>query len=99
MDIGATVCRPTPDCAACPLSAHCRWFSGGGADLDPAIGSAGVSGRQAPFAGSDREARGALLRAVADTARPRCEFRADIVEGLLADGLVVCDDAGLLSLP
>ena len=25
MDLGAVVCRPTPDCAACPLEPDCRW--------------------------------------------------------------------------
>ena len=63
MDLGALVCRPTPDCAACPLASVCSWR--GRPDLpDPAVGSAGVSSTQPRFAGSDREARGRLLRAL-----------------------------------
>ena len=68
MDLGAMLCRPTPDCEACPLSAGCTWFLAGRPDPDPARGSAGVSTRQAPFAGSDRQGRGRLLRAAATTA-------------------------------
>jgi A/G-specific adenine glycosylase len=64
MELGATLCRPTsPRCDECPLHASCAWHRDGG--HDPAIGSAGVSRWQAPYAGSDREARGALLRAAA----------------------------------
>jgi A/G-specific adenine glycosylase len=64
MDLGAQLCRPTsPRCDECPLRHECRWRRGGGAD--PAVGSAGVSRGQAPFEGSDRQARGALLRAAA----------------------------------
>jgi A/G-specific adenine glycosylase len=64
MDLGAVVCRPTaPSCAECPVRDACAWRNG--ATADPAIGSSGVSRRQAVFAGSDRQARGALLRALA----------------------------------
>ncbi|HSB85365.1 MAG TPA: A/G-specific adenine glycosylase [Ilumatobacteraceae bacterium] len=61
MDLGATLCRPVnPQCAACPLAASCVWRRRGGDD--PALGSAGVSVRQSPFDGSDRQARGRLLK-------------------------------------
>jgi len=62
MDLGAMLCRPAnPGCIECPLRSECAWVRDGGDD--PAVGSAGVSRTQAPFAGSDREARGALMRA------------------------------------
>jgi A/G-specific adenine glycosylase len=47
----------------------CRWQ---GTELaDPAIGSAGVSGKQARFDGSDRQARGRLMKALSDGPVPR----------------------------
>ncbi len=65
MDLGAVLCRPTsPDCAACPVVNVCAWAGGPGPD--PAVGSSGVSGRQPRFVGSDREARGRLMKAMAD---------------------------------
>ena len=95
MDLGATLCRPvTPGCDACPLAAECRWR---GVGADPATNSAGVSKPQAPFAGSDRQARGTLLReltrgrlrvAEAPTVMGCSPDRAArIIDGLLADGL------------
>ncbi len=64
MDLGAVLCRPaSPDCAACPVVHVCAWAGGPGPD--PAVGSSGVSGRQARFVGSDREARGRLMKAMA----------------------------------
>jgi A/G-specific adenine glycosylase len=63
MDLGAVLCRPAePRCDECPVSARCDWHGTGGPD--PAIGSAGVSVRQARFAGSDRQARGRLMKAL-----------------------------------
>ena len=56
---------------------------------DPADGSAGVSTRQAPYDGSDRQARGDVLRALQTAPVRRRDFPARIVDGLLADRLVV----------
>ncbi len=102
MDVGATLCRPArPDCGACPLAAACAWRGGGGpaAGDDPAPGSAGVSARQAPFDGSLRQARGALLRAlgagpvrmddVAAVVGRDPTVASSVVAGLVADGLCV----------
>ena len=62
MDLGAALCRPTnPQCEACPVRSCCAWKGHG---VDPAIGSAGVSGRQSRFDGSDRQARGRLMKAL-----------------------------------
>ena len=98
MDHGASVCRPSPRCDACPLAATCAWNGAGQPLPDPSVGSAGVSTRQAPYVGSDREARGQVLRALASGPARRDAFRADIVDSLLGDGLVI-DDAGTLTLP
>ena len=88
MDLGAVVCRPTPDCGACPLAAVCSWNRAGRPSPDPADGSAGVSTRQARFEGSDRQARGRVLRSLHDGPQPLVSMDARIVEGLAADGLV-----------
>jgi A/G-specific adenine glycosylase len=62
MDLGATLCRPTsPHCNECPLESRCAWRGRG---ADPAVGSAGVSTTQARFDGSDRQARGRLMKAL-----------------------------------
>jgi len=89
MDLGATVCRPAPRCPDCPVATSCRWHRAGHPDPDPAAGSAGVSVRQAPYDGSDRQARGRVLRRLAAGAVPAAEFPPRIVAGLVEDRLVV----------
>jgi A/G-specific adenine glycosylase len=89
MDLGATVCRPAPACTGCPVLDGCRWRLGGCQDPDPAVGSAAVSGRQAPYEGSDRQARGRVLRRLARGPSPADGFPPAIVAGLIADRLVV----------
>lgn len=103
MDLGATICRPHPACGSCPTRATCTWALSRTADdastdpADPATGSAGVSARQSPYAGSAREARGRVLAdLVAGTPVPAGED--PVVTGLLADGLVV-ERGGRLHLP
>ncbi len=61
MELGAVLCRPTPNCAECPIVASCLWR---GIGPDPAVGSAGVSRPQSRFEGSERQARGRLLAAL-----------------------------------
>ncbi|MBI5156996.1 MAG: A/G-specific adenine glycosylase [Acidimicrobiia bacterium] len=56
MDLGAMVCRPKPRCEVCPVAAWCT---------DPSVYVAPP--RQSAFAGSDRQVRGAVLRALART--------------------------------
>lgn len=99
MDLGAVHCRPSPRCEGCPLAVVCAWQRSGRPAPDPAVGSAGVSGRQAPFAGSDRQARGRILAAVGERSLPRAELSAvvgweegservlAVAESLVADGL------------
>lgn len=111
MDLGAVLCRPVdPSCHECPIVASCAWGgSCGTSDLaDPAVGSSGVSAKQARFEGSDRQARGRLMKALSlgpvgrsaaahvmqrDGADP-----ARLIDDLIGEGLCR-DDGDLLRLP
>jgi A/G-specific adenine glycosylase len=65
LDLGATVCTArAPACERCPVSGWCAWGRSGTAGPDPAVGSAGVSGGQSRFEGSDRQGRGRLVDAL-----------------------------------
>ena len=64
-DLGAAVCRKRdPRCDACPIRLHCAWAAGGFPAPDPIAGSAGISGPQSRFDGSDRQGRGRLVDAM-----------------------------------
>jgi A/G-specific adenine glycosylase len=57
MDLGATVCRPTPRCSICPLAAWCRSAPG-----RPGRRVRGGTGSQAqPFEASSRWLRGRIV--------------------------------------
>ncbi len=106
MDLGAQVCtKRDPCCGRCPAQPWCGWGSvvvgsEPSSQPDPADRSAGVSTRQAPFEGSDRQARGRLLAVLSGGPLPtalaaaamrfeRDEARAQrLVEELIAEGLV-----------
>jgi A/G-specific adenine glycosylase len=63
MDFGATWCTArTPQCAQCPVAHVCKWRNHGGPD--PAPASSAASKPQARFAGSNRQARGKLMKAL-----------------------------------
>jgi len=65
MDFGATVCTArNPKCDQCALTDICAW-AGDVTQADPAATTQGTSRPQAKFEGSDRQARGRALRAVA----------------------------------
>jgi A/G-specific adenine glycosylase len=107
MDLGATLCRPAPLCEECPLRATCAWQrAGGDPACDPSVGSAGVSRTQSRFEGSERQARGRLLKAltagtvsivdVPKVMRHPAALR--LVDALCAEGLVHADDT-MLRLP
>lgn len=111
LDLGALVCvRPDPCCEQCPVRAACVWASSGWPDPDPAVGTAGASGRQGLFEGSDRQGRGRLVRAmrtgpvpverVPDAAGwPEDPARARrVADRLVAEGLAEYAD-GMLALP
>jgi A/G-specific adenine glycosylase len=76
MDVGALHCRPRPRCQGCPLEASCRWRALGPAAPPPRPRA------QAPFAGSDRRWRGAVVRALA--AAPDGLDRAELSEAVQA---------------
>jgi A/G-specific adenine glycosylase len=81
LDLGALVCgKRRWNCPACPLASGCRWR---GVGTDPAVGSAGVSGRQSRFAGSDRQGRGRLLAALG---------RGPVTDAVLAQAMGWPDD-------
>lgn len=64
MELGSQVCTARrPRCEACPVSDDCAWAAAEG-EPDPAAASAHRSRPQAPFAGSDRQARGRLVAAL-----------------------------------
>jgi A/G-specific adenine glycosylase len=107
LDLGATVCRRRePRCAECPVRSACSWASAGWPAPDPADGSAGVSGGQSRFDGSDRQGRGRLVEALRSgpvTDRRLAEAMgwpadperaARVAATVLADGLAVRDGAG-----
>jgi len=107
LDLGATVCRRrTPRCDECPVAASCAWRTAGNVPPDPADGSAGVSGGQSRFDGSDRQGRGRLVEALrsgpiatADLARamgwPDDPERASrVATSLVTDGLAEVDGTG-----
>ncbi len=105
MELGATVCTArAPKCDRCPLRADCAWVAAGRPDTPD------TRRRQAAYEGSDRQARGAVLRMLRDAAPaavpmpsvipdwpdPRQRDRA--IDSLIADGLAEASEL-LLSLP
>ena len=110
-DLGALVCvRRSPRCGECPIAAHCAWARAGFPAPDPVVGSAGISGGQSRFEGSDRQGRGRLVDALrrapvaladlpAVMGWPEDPLRAGrVADTLVADGLAV-PDGDLLRLP
>lgn len=106
LDLGATLCRPKPRCDECPLRTACV-FAAMGAETtrDPASSSARVSTAQAPFAGSDRQLRGRVLRRLGRGPATRDELvqtlegsassgRAGaVIDSLVGDGLIAAPEA------
>lgn len=105
MELGATVCTArSPRCDICPLVEVCVWVAAGRPDTGD------TRRRQAAFEGSDRQARGAVLRTLraaapdpvlidsvlADWPDPLQRDRA--IDSLIADGLAEADGE-MLSLP
>ncbi|MFS0852367.1 A/G-specific adenine glycosylase [Microbacterium sp. 179-I 3D4 NHS] len=105
MELGATVCTArTPACEDCPLLRTCAWVAAG---RPP---TADTRRRQARYEGSDRQARGAILRMLRDAAPASVSFelllpewpdpgqRDRAIDSLIADGLAEAGD-GTLALP
>jgi A/G-specific adenine glycosylase len=110
-DLGALVCtKRSPRCDECPIVHECRWAQAGFPPPDPVVGSAGISGGQSTFEGSDRQGRGRLVDALrvgpvaladlpAVMGWPDDALRAGrVADGLVRDGLAVAD-GDLLRLP
>lgn len=112
-DLGALVCRRrVPACSSCPVVGSCAWAQAGWPEPDPVTGSAGISGGQPPFDGSDRQGRGRLVDALragpvpvdrlpAATGWPDDPARAArAAAGLVRDGLAAWSpDGSALLLP
>jgi A/G-specific adenine glycosylase len=105
MELGATVCTArAPRCDACPLRESCAWRAAGYPDTGD------IRRRQARYEGSDRQARGAVLKALRDDTGaaipaelvvpdwPDARQRDRAIDSLIADGLVEASE-GLLRLP
>ncbi|SFI39590.1 MULTISPECIES: adenine glycosylase [Microbacterium] len=103
MELGAVVCTArSPRCEACPLAEVCAWRAAGYPDTGD------DRRRQAAYEGSDRQARGAVLRALRAThAVPVADVLPDwpdplqrdrAIDSLIADGLAEAAD-GMLRLP
>ncbi len=78
MELGQTSCRAKAACVACPVAALC-----------PSAGTEHViaSPRQARYAGSMRQRRGTLLRAITATGAAAWDDDPEAAESLVADGL------------
>ena len=64
-DLGAGICtKRAPRCTVCPVVDHCAWARQGWPEPYPIGGSAGISGPQSRFEGSDRQGRGRLVEAL-----------------------------------
>ncbi|BDV30200.1 A/G-specific adenine glycosylase [Microbacterium terricola] len=105
MELGAVVCTArTPRCAVCPIADRCAWRAAGYPDTGD------TRRKQAKYEGSDRQARGAILRELRDAAShglpvdgilagwPDSRQRDRALDSLVADGLVEAAD-GVVHLP
>lgn len=94
MELGALICAATnPRCEVCPIVEHCRWYALGRPDTGD------TRRRQATYEGSDRQARGAVLRALRNAPDntvglaevvpdwPDAAQRERAIASLVADGL------------
>jgi A/G-specific adenine glycosylase len=106
MELGALVCTArSPTCAACPIVGSCAWRLAGFPPFD------GPARPSQPWAGTDRQARGALMAVLRDepvavpiarltAAWPHDPAQRDrALAGLVADGLVEPEDAEHYRLP
>jgi len=105
MELGAIVCTArSPKCDLCPLAAGCAWRAAGYPSSEDR------RRRQAKYEGSDRQARGAVLKVLRDAAPspvplfavlpdwPDAAQRDRAIDSLIADGLAEAAD-DLLRLP
>ena len=104
MELGAIVCTArAPRCDACPIAHICAWRAAGYPDTGD------TRRKQARYEGSDRQARGAILRALRESAAHELAMdavasdlsdsaqRDRAIDSLIADGLIEASD-GMLRL-
>jgi A/G-specific adenine glycosylase len=106
MELGALICTArSPRCDVCPLASICAWRAAGYPELDVIRRPA-----QKKYEGSDRQARGAVLRVLRESRHPVPHAALALalpdparlgraLEGLLKDGLIVAPADDLFSLP
>jgi A/G-specific adenine glycosylase len=106
MELGAVVCTArSPACERCPLAKVCAWRRAG----RPGAGATRTS-RVQRYAGTDRQARGALLAvargavgavssAAFAAAWPETAQRERALHGLVTDGLLVPSGSDAFALP
>lgn len=105
MELGAMVCTSrAPRCDRCPIVDACAWVAAGRPDTGDG------RRRQARYEGSDRQARGAVLRTLREDAGDEVPLarvlhdwadaaqRDRAIDSLIADGLVEAE-GGMLRLP
>jgi len=80
MDLGATVCRArAPRCDACPITRRCAAHG--------PLPHEATRRRQAPFAGSFRQRRGAVMARLRAGPTPLAQLDAEALGSLVVDGL------------
>src|SRR5690606_12076615 len=105
MELGAVVCTArAPRCEVCPVAGVCAWRAAGYPDTGD------TRRRQARYEGSDRQARGAVLKVLRTASPgavplegvldgwPDAHQRDRAIDSLIADGLVEAVE-GCLRLP
>ncbi|MDK8507755.1 MAG: A/G-specific adenine glycosylase [Corynebacterium amycolatum] len=109
MELGATVCRTTPECEACPIATSCAWIAAGRPEPeDHEIAAA--KRRVQKFEGTDRQVRGLLLDVLRAADSPVEQTALDAVWddthqrsralfSLLDDGLAEQTSDGRFQLP
>ena len=109
MELGATVCRTTPECEVCPIATSCAWVAAGRPEPeDHEIAAA--KRRVQKFEGTDRQVRGLLLdvlraadspveQAALDAVWDDAHQRSRALFSLLDDGLAEQTPDGRFQLP
>lgn len=109
MELGALVCKTTPDCDNCPIASSCAWVAAGSPEPEEHEVEA-AKRRVQKFEGTDRQVRGLLLdvlraadspveQAALDTVWDDDAQRSRALFSLLEDGLAEQTKDGLFRLP